>query len=727
MAQLLKKPQRRGATLEDWFAFDLGMGLTADLLPVVSNPDAKISPNSRMKALGKTPSLYNSSGHVVGIPKWTERQSKGDDIERWSQQPDYGICLQTRDVRAIDIDLEDKATVDRVLALAEKHLGFKAPLRFRADSNKCLIAFILPGDYTKRILPVGDERIEFLATGQQFVACGTHPKGARYEWWGGLPDSFPTVSPEAFDACWEAMVKEIGTGDPTTMGTRRRGADLGIDDPVTVWLESKWETFGYGNDGQLFIKCPFEDQHTMDSGQTATAYFPAGTGGYEQGHYKCLHAHCADKDDGDFNMETGYTLKHFDDMPDVVPFGEGVPAGAGAEPWPKLARDSQGRIEPTVTNMYKVLHRDDMCKIRIGYDSFSTGIKLAPYDTERWRAFTDNAYVKLQMELEQRGFKRVPMETLRAVVATVAEDNTFDTVMIWLDTLEWDGVKRIDTFFETYFGTDPNDYTRAAGAYLWTALAGRVVQPGVKADMVPVLVGKQGTRKSTAVECLSPNHDFFTEISLQDKDADLTRRMRGRLVIELSELRGLHSREMEAIKAFVTHKEDTYIPKYKEFTVTLPRRVIFIGTTNKQEFLADDTGNRRWLPVVVGDTIDTDAIIADRDQLWAEGRERFKAGGVEWQEAERLGVSVHEQHRFTDTWEQSIDEWLDQPGLDGATPRESEYLKMRDILVGALNFAPERIQHRDTQRAGAAMRVLGFESINKKVEGKVLKVWVRKE
>ena len=93
-----------GATPDDWAHFATTLYLQADLLPVVSNPGAKISPASKMRELGKTPSRYDANGLVVGIPKWTQLKSTDRDIGRWSQHSDLGICLQTRRVRAIDID-----------------------------------------------------------------------------------------------------------------------------------------------------------------------------------------------------------------------------------------------------------------------------------------------------------------------------------------------------------------------------------------------------------------------------------------------------------------------------------------------------------------------------------------------------------------------------------------------------------------------------------------------
>ena len=75
----------------------------------------------------------------------------------------------------------------------------------------------------------------------------------------------------------------------------------------------------------------------------------------------------------------------------------------------------------------------------------------------------------------------------------------------WAQSLgPWDGTPRVDKFLHTYFGAEDNDYSTAVSRYLWTALAGRALKPGIKADMVPILYGQQGTIKSSAIAALVP-------------------------------------------------------------------------------------------------------------------------------------------------------------------------------------------------------------------------------
>jgi len=307
-----------GATLEEWECF-VGLGLTEDLLPVVSNRRARISPGSTMSALGKVPSKYNAEGNAVGIPRWTSHQTSPAALAEWVKQSDYGVCLQTRRVRAIDIDVDHPqgAEIAAMFALAVR--GWvdpeALPIRVRDNSMKCLLAFEMPGDFTKRVMRTAHGAVEFLASGQQFIAAGTHPSGARYKWSGGLPASIPRVSAETFERAWEILAKRFAIETPTQSRASSRGERVLAatdNDPTAKKLEESGRLISRQGDGSLYIECPFVGEHTTKSGPSATVYWPAHTGGYVRGHFKCLHAHCEHRSDDDFRLAVG--MDPFDSM-----------------------------------------------------------------------------------------------------------------------------------------------------------------------------------------------------------------------------------------------------------------------------------------------------------------------------------------------------------------------------------------------------------------------------
>jgi predicted P-loop ATPase len=554
-----------------------------------------------------------------------------------------------------------------------------------------------------------------------------HPSGERYQWNGTSLPEMPVLDEAGLNALTSMLEMCFGVDWPADRGGKvlsgwkiarekrdgqdRAGLDAGADE-VASWLVDNWEVYDEGGDGQLFIECPFAVSHTTDSGPTSCCYYPAGTGGYAQGHFVCLHAHCTAREDRDFLDATGYSRAAFADLV--------VVAGGGDDPKPSpkpadqpsaparlvLARDKQGRIEPTADNLVKMLSHRDWVGRWLAFDDFQDEIIWAPaeheWDEAQWRSFTDTDYVDVRIALERRGMKPMGHELLRSTVLRAAMDHRIDTAQEWLKRLQWDGVERLESFCIIGWGWQASDYSRAVGRYVWTALAGRVIEPGVQADMAPILVGPQGLRKTSSIMAMAPAEEHYVSIPLDARDDDTSRRLRGKLVGELEELRGLNSRAIEEIKAWITRRVEGWIPKYREFENTFKRRLLFFGSTNEDEFLADPTGERRWLPGLCG-ALDIDWIRENRDQLWAEGAAKFRLGGVDWQDAEQLGMAEHHNFKITDAWEAPVERWLIEPQMDGKLPGDGP-VTLSEALSGAVNVP---LQHQDRAKEMRMSKVFG--------------------
>lgn len=330
-----------GASPEDWTHFDLILGLTSDLLPVVSNPKAKISPRSKLKSTGKTPSIYNDAGFVVGIRDWTHQNTQDHQIVEWSTNSDYGICVQTRHLRAFDVDVDDPAKATPILAFLLAAFG-PSWVRYRGGVGRVVVPVYIKGNLPKRVLPVDGGALEFLGTGQQFVAVGTHPSGKRYLWGkspeqqggafvDGLPETFPSMTVGEFETLWGSLQRLFGVADAieAAPSARLKGDTVDKPDALADFLWERDLVHSTDKDGALVIECPWVEEHTGgEEGDGSTVYFPAGTNGYEQGHFKCLHAHCASRTDGDFQLAIGYDLDDFEVLPPEPDAFDGKPADA---------------------------------------------------------------------------------------------------------------------------------------------------------------------------------------------------------------------------------------------------------------------------------------------------------------------------------------------------------------------------------------------------------------
>lgn len=307
---------------------------------------------------------------------------------------------------------------------------------------------------------------------------------------------------------------------------------------------------------------------------------------------------------------------------------------------------------------------------RYGYDTFKQQVMFCPHTdpagAEQWRPMEDVQYTQARLDLIAINFDpKTSAEVVRDAILYIAKKNQFDSAQIWLGRQRWDGVPRIERFMVEYCGAKDTPYAHAIGRYLWSAAAGRILLPGAQADMIPVFISEtQGLSKTKGIQAMDPHPDFYAVINLAERDDDLTRHLRGKLICELDELKGIRVKDVGAVKSWITLPKDSLVPKFMEFAVDYPRRFVMIATTNEYEFLDDPTGARRWLPIEIAG-LDREAIARDCVQFWAEGAELFRSlahgsgqnalGCVDYKDAERLARNVHGEHTVTDEWTQTIE------------------------------------------------------------------------
>jgi putative DNA primase/helicase len=265
-------------------------------------------------------------------------------------------------------------------------------------------------------------------------------------------------------------------------------------------------------------------------------------------------------------------------------------------------------------------------------------------------------------------------------------------------------------------------YLRSVGSKWLIAAVARIYRPGCKADYVIIFEGPQGIGKSTCCRILAGDGWFADEIAdLGTKDS--AQDLRGKWIVELAEVAALRRGEIERVKAFVSRNVDHYRPSYGRRSMDFPRQCVFAGTTNADAYLADETGNRRFWPVKVTG-LQLDALVRDRDQLWAEAVSRFRAGESWWldQEVEAFAAEEQEQRRQGDPWEEPILDWLGRQTKAEHTVAE--------ILQGALVREVGDWTQRDMNRVVRCLRANGYERVQvrdparKDVTGKGRRVWV---
>jgi predicted P-loop ATPase len=310
--------------------------------------------------------------------------------------------------------------------------------------------------------------------------------------------------------------------------------------------------------------------------------------------------------------------------------------------------------------------------------------------------------------LQHQGIS-VNKEIAGQAIQVVARERSFHPIRAYLNGLVWDKIPRIDKWLTQYLGVKPSDYVRAVGAKFLIGGAARIYKPGCKVDTSPILEGSQGTQKSTALRTLAGD-EFFTDDFAEMGSKDSVMGTRGVWIIELGELDSMTRPDVSRVKAFMSRQVDRIRPPYGRRIMTFPRECIFAGSTNKEDYLKDETGGRRWWPVQCG-RINIDELQRDRDQLWAEAVVRYRAGETWWLDSQSLveAAASEQQDRYdADPWQPVIEKWID--GRESVTVEE--------VLGGCLLKQPKDRRQGDQNRVAVCLKVLKWVRYQKRLDPK---------
>ena len=358
----------------------------------------------------------------------------------------------------------------------------------------------------------------------------------------------------------------------------------------------------------------------------------------------------------------------------------------------KIVAKSQPNIKLALAELGVMLSRDSFS----GKDAVAG---LDGYDG----VLSDDAVRRLWFLINESFGFMPPKDFFWEVVLDEARQNAFDPVCDELCRLEaeWDGKPRLETWLSEYGGAEDTAYTRAVGRITLIAAARRARVPGVKYDNLAVFQGPQGTGKSTAVRIIAGDDQRFSDdIPFNADGREVVEALSGRWIMEAGELHGLRTATAEKLKSFLSRTVDHGRAAFARVPQAVPRRCIFIGTTNAANFLTDGTGNRRFWPVEVG-TFNLLALQQDRDQLMGEAAHRESAGESIQMPADLWldAAEVQDARRIENPIVSSL-----QAQLDGWTGR------IRSADVWTLLGIPMGQRQAMARQVAGAMQELGWES-----------------
>jgi hypothetical protein len=606
-------------------------------------------------------------GKTPAPEEWQRRfETNPDEIALWSRMwPDaVNTGILTRLAPAFDIDIRNPEAAEAVERLVRERYE-DILVRF-GQRPKRAVLFRCERPFRKILRlfepPAGDpeakaDGLEFLADGQQLVVHGLHPETHQpYTWFGGEPgevryQDLPAITEASarrvVDEATALLIDKYGYKlNPKVTdlrGGRRQGAGRKREwnGPrralATVKLDTACEALRNAAPGTRDAAI---GSHVLEIGSIAA-------GGGLDPHAALaalLEAGAALGRDNLKKIERAFaTGMKSPAMPPTIEHGETIG---------DMIVDAKGRPLTILPNILTRMRTAPELKDLLRYNEFTLKIIVtrpilyhthAPNETYP-KFLEDNDETQINEYLQRTGLLNIASWTLHDAIVACAKENAFHPIRDYLNGLRWDGEPRLYIWIEKAFGdlSDPK-YTTAIGQMFLISMVARIFVPGCKVDHTLVLEGPQGKLKSTALEVLASQEWFSDDLpDLHDKDAKL--HVRGKWIIELAEMHRLHRATTTAIKSFLTRRYDLYRPPYGRAEISQPRQCVFSATTNLDQYLTDETGNRRAWPIKC-EKVDLEWLRTNRDQLFAEAVTLYRAGTPWWPDGELAAATIEPQQQ----------------------------------------------------------------------------------
>ncbi len=255
------------------------------------------------------------------------------------------------------------------------------------------------------------------------------------------------------------------------------------------------------------------------------------------------------------------------------------------------------------------------------------------------------------------GFDKVNHRMLYSCIQAIAKRNAHSPMLTYIRGLEWDGEPRLATWLHRLWGVPLTPFSQEVAIKWLVSACARMDKPGTKIDWIMIVVGPQGTGKTSMPGILFKDNAITLYGDHNDKDLHML--LHSALVVGFDELDSFSKRESSNLKAMITRNEDAFRPPYGASVEIFPRRFTLYGCGNRYEFLqSDPSGHRRYAVVEVDRLLDFAGLEAERDQLWAEAWATYQKGIKYW-EVERASEEA-QKHVIPDVMEDKIESLLDR-------------------------------------------------------------------
>ena len=369
-----------------------------------------------------------------------------------------------------------------------------------------------------------------------------------------------------------------------------------------------------------------------------------------------------------------------------------------------------------MTNVFIILKSHPEYKDSIKYNLFRKEIEYKGEPIE------DSDILQITLKIQDELLPNISDSVVFKAVQHFAHENSYDEVLDWLASLEWDGKERLATWLPRATGAPDDDYHNAIGAQWFIGMVRRITHPGCTFDHVLTAIGGQGVGKTSLFRIIGGEwYKTFTG-TVDNKDFYLA--LRGAILVDLDEGSTMYKSDSIKIKSIITETVDEYRAPYGRVTERHPRRFVFSMSTNDTEPFRDQTGNRRYLPFNIPKKVDFKWMEDNRDQIFAEAYDIVKKKRYnEVQEIPFLTALKKQEERIAqDSWVEPIQNYLARSN-DYCVGSEEYSTTEEELFMNVINPDKDRqslmgLNKQNEMRIGQILRnQLGFEKRRVQMDG----------
>jgi hypothetical protein len=299
------------------------------------------------------------------------------------------------------------------------------------------------------------------------------------------------------------------------------------------------------------------------------------------------------------------------------------------------------------------------------------------------------------------GFEKVTHRMIFSCVQALAKQNQKSPFLDYVKGLHWDGQPRLNTWLTDYWGVSDSEYIQEVASKWLISACARMENPGTKVDWMMIVVGPQGTGK-TSMPAVIFNGNSLTLYG-ESNDKDLHMKIHSALVIGFDELDSFGKKESSFLKAMITTSQDHFRPPYGSAVEVFDRRCTLYGCGNRHEFLqSDPSGYRRYAIVEVSQLLDFQQLEAARDQIWAEAWYRYSNSKEAYWEV-KLASKEAEKYVAPNEFEYKIQNFLDALRNSPLYHKNGLMYTQYGAVAESLGFRP------NPREVAAVLRKLGGE------------------